>query len=249
MREETKKSKRSFRKWWLIPVVIVLIVAVVFFSYVAVYYKADDTALAAVISDDIVRVIETDHGYLFDGPSDSDALIFYPGGKVDERAYAPLLRAVAASGMDVCLVKMPFRLAVFGVNKADNVMEAHSYARYYLGGHSLGGAMAAEYASQRADRLSGLVLLAAYPTKELPAALPVLSIVGSEDGVVNRDKLQAGRLLVQGEYLEQVIQGGNHAYFGSYGEQKGDGSASIAPADQWSETARIIIENFIAEAE
>ena len=238
------KGERSFiaRHWWLIPVAIVLIVAVVFFSYVAVYYKADDTALAAMVSDDVVRVESTSYGYRFDGPSDSGALIFYPGGKVDERAYAPLLRAVAAAGMDVCLVKMPFHLAVFGVNKADNVMEAHSYARYYLGGHSLGGAMAAQYASQRADRLSGLVLLAAYPTKALPVTLPVLSIVGSEDGVVNSDKLQAGRLLVQGEYLEQVIQGGNHAYFGSYGEQKGDGSASIAPADQWAETLSCILD-------
>ena len=243
MREETKKSKRSFRKWWLIPVAIVLIFAVAFFSYVAVYYKADDTALAAMISDDAVRVIESDYGYLFDGPSDSDALIFYPGGKVDERAYAPLLRSLAAAGVDVCLVKMPFRLAVFGVNGADKVLGAHSYARYYLGGHSLGGAMAAQYASQSAERLSGLVLLAAYPTKELPAALPVLSIVGSEDGVVNGEKLQAGRHLVQGEYREQVIQGGNHAYFGSYGAQKGDGSPAITAVEQRARTVEIIMEN------
>ena len=83
--------------------------------------------------------------------------MFYPGAKVEETAYAPLLRAIAEAGMDACLVKMPFRLAIFGVDRADRVMAAHDYERWYIGGHSLGGAMAARYAAGHASRLAGVV--------------------------------------------------------------------------------------------
>lgn len=237
------KGERSFiaRHWWLIPVAVILIAAIVFFSYTAVYYHADETAAEAMVSDDALRVESTSYGYLFDGPSEDAALIFYPGGKVEESAYAPLLRAVAAAGVDVCLIKMPFRLAVFGIYRADRVIAEHAYSRYYLAGHSLGGAMAASYASKQ-DTVAGLILLAAYPTKDLPETLPVLSIVGSEDGVLDREKAEKGRSYVHGTYREYEIAGGNHAFFGSYGEQKGDGEASITPADQWAETLSCILE-------
>lgn len=97
-----------------------------------------NSAYAALKSDDTVTVTQTAYGWFFDGPSETDALIFYPGGKVEETAYAPLLHALAERGMDCCLVSMPFRLAVFGVNKADQVMAQYDYAHWYIGGHSLG---------------------------------------------------------------------------------------------------------------
>ena len=80
--------------------------------YLSNYYHADETALEALHSDGNVRISETDYGWLFDGPSDTDALIFYPGAKVEESSYAPLARKLAEKGMDVCLVKMPARMAI-----------------------------------------------------------------------------------------------------------------------------------------
>ena len=111
---------------------------------------------------DYYRVEQADYGWYLDGPSEEDALIFYPGAKVDEKAYIPILYRFAEEGMDVCLVKMPFHLAFFGMNKAADVMHQYSYANWYIGGHSLGGAMAANYAADHGDRIRGLVLLAAY---------------------------------------------------------------------------------------
>ena len=122
------------------------------------YYSAADVD-AFLQSDDTVTVSEIREGRLFDGPGERDALIFYPGAKVEAAAYAPLLRKLAENGVDCFLVEMPLGLAIFGVNKADRLLKRYDYDRWYLAGHSLGGAMAAQYAAKHADALSGLFLL------------------------------------------------------------------------------------------
>ena len=98
---------------WIIPVAILALVASAFFIYTGIYYRADEAAYKAMGSDERVEVIRTDYGWLFDGPAEETALIFYPGAKVEAKAYAPMLRMLAEEGMDVCLVEMPFRLAFF----------------------------------------------------------------------------------------------------------------------------------------
>jgi hypothetical protein len=213
-----------------------------FFLYTAVYYRADQAARDALISDGTVQVTEKDYGWFFDGPSQTRALIFYPGGKVEETAYAPLLRLLAEQGTDVCLVKMPLRLAVLAPDRADKVLAEHDYAEWFIGGHSLGGAMAADYAAGHPEKLRGLVLLAAYPTKALDPKLRVLSVVGSEDGVINREKLREGEQYFPENVQICVIPGGSHAQFGSYGPQRGDGAALISPEEQWAETAALFKE-------
>ena len=138
---------------------------------------------------------------------------------------------------------MPFNLAVFGAGRVAEVMEAHPHRRWYLAGHSLGGTIAAQWATDHPGRLNGLVLLAAYPVKKLPDDLPVLLLYGSEDGVLNRTRLEkAMALLPAGATVEQ-LPGGNHANFGSYGAQRGDGSAAITPEAQWDWTRGVDWEN------
>lgn len=226
---KTKKRSRLRPGRLLAGLVLLLMAAALL--YAARYYPADETALAAMKSNGAVTVRQTDYGWLFDGPSEKEALVFYPGGKVEERAYAPLLRLIAEEGMDVCLLKVPLRLAVLSPNRAEAALAAHDYADWYIGGHSLGGAIAANYAADHPGVFRGLVLLAAYPSRPLEASLPVLSILGSEDGVVNREKLAAGEQFVPGGVQLHVIPGGNHAQFGSYGPQKGDGRALIPAAE------------------
>lgn len=228
---------------WLIPLLLLLLLAGGFLIYTAVYYHADATALEALRSDETVLISRVDTGWFFDGPSEEDALIFYPGGKVEAEAYAPLLRALAAEGTDVFLVEMPFRLAIFGKNKADDVLSRYEYANWYIGGHSLGGAMAASYAAEHPDRLTGVLLLAAYPTKRLDESLVVVSVYGSEDGVLNRKKLAKGRSYMPTSFYEYVIPGGNHAQFGNYGRQSGDSPARIPAAEQQAETVAFFMQH------
>ena len=161
---------------------------------------------------------------------------------MEETAYAPLLHSLAAEGMDVCLVKMPFRLAIFGMNKADDLMAEYDYTHWYIGGHSLGGAIAADYAASHGQQLTGVVLLAAYATKPLDDHLLVTSIYGSEDEVLNMKKLEEGDQYLPASAGRYRIEGGNHAQFGNYGPQQGDGEAVITPEEQQAQTVKLIID-------
>ena len=229
---------------WLIPAGIIVLLAAIFLIYAGQYYRADTFALSMLESDEKVSVMPTDYGWLFDGPSEDEALIFYPGAKVEETAYAPLMHRIAEYGMDVCLVKMPFRFAFLGMNKADRVVEMYDYDHWYIGGHSLGGAMAAVYAAENSGQLTGVIFLAAYPTKSLDESLRVVTIYGSEDRVLNPDKMSEGEQYMPEEHEEYVIEGGNHAQFGNYGKQSGDGDAAISADEQQRLTAARIRELF-----
>ena len=226
-----------------IIITMILLLSIAFLSYTGQYYHADETAAAALIPDDTVRVEETGYGWFFDGPSETDALIFYPGGKVEETAYAPLLNDLAGQGMDVCLVKMPFRLAVFGKNKADRVIAQYDYTHWYIGGHSLGGVMAADYAAGHSSQLAGVIMLAAYPTKQLDENTRAVLIYGSEDGVLNMAKLEEAERFLPAGTQSFIIEGGNHAQFGNYGKQKGDGDAAVSSEEQQERTIEIILQN------
>lgn len=228
-------------------VLLILAVLIATFGAAIGVYAGDDYRAVAVdsylSSSESVAVREIKEGYFFDGAGEDKALIFYPGGKVEETAYAPILRTLAEQGMDCFLLKMPMKLAVFGVNKADSIIAQYDYEKYYLAGHSLGGAMAANYASEYQNNLSGLFLLAAYPTKDMTGApFPIVFIYGENDGVVNREKLEAGFSLVPADSKRVLIAGGNHAGFGSYGNQKGDGAAAIPSEEQWQITVNAILD-------
>ena len=223
-----------------LAVCIFLLLAGAFLVYTGSYYRADDRTMKALVTDETAEVSEEDYGYFFDGPSEDKVLIFYPGAKVEDKAYAPLLREIAEKAMDVCLVRMPFHLAVFGIDKAAEVMEQYNYPEVYVGGHSLGGAMAASYAADNPKDLEGVILFAAYPTKDIPDELSEISIYGSEDGVLNSEKYEEGKELAPPEFSELVIEGGNHAGFGSYGEQEGDNEARITAQEQQEQAAEFI---------
>lgn len=238
--EESKKY-RIIAAAVIVLAVTALFLAAVFFIYVSDYYRADETAAEALKTDE-VSVEKTEYGWFFDGPSEDTAMVFYPGGKVEETAYAPLLHGLAAAGMDVCLAKMPFRLAVLDTDAAKDIIEQYGYEKWYIGGHSLGGVMAADFAVRHSDLLEGVILLAAYPVKKIPSKLSELLLVGSLDQVINMDKVAEGRQYAPEYYEEYVIEGGNHAQFGSYGRQKGDGIASITPQLQIQETIGYITE-------
>ncbi len=216
--------------------------ALAFVIYVNDYYHVINRD-SALENTDLVSISKTDRGYFYDGPGEEDALIFYPGAKVEDIAYSALLKEISAGGVDCFLVSMPCNLAFFGINRADDIIEEYGYENVYLAGHSLGGAMAASYAADNSEKLDGLILLAAYSTKDLKDShLKVLSVYGSEDKVVNMEKIVQGRGMMPDTYEEFVIEGGNHSGFGDYGEQRGDGAGAITPDEQRTQAAEKILE-------
>ena len=214
--------------------------------YLGDYYPADMEAVEAFSpAGPVVSEICTD-GTVIIRPEGRDpvaGLIFYPGGKVEHTAYVPLMEALASEGILCVLVEMPFRLAVLDMNAADGIPAVFpEVERWYMGGHSLGGSMAASYLASHAEAFEGLILLGSYSTADLSGSdLRVLSVYGSEDGVLNREKYAAYSSNLPEGFTETVIAGGNHAYFGAYGEQEGDGVATVTPAEQLRQTAEAML--------
>ena len=213
------------------------------YAYVSDYYHADETALEAMayLTDSVQA--EQDGDVIWFVPEDPTAgLIFYPGGKVEHTAYAPLLHACAENGILCALVRMPGNLAVLDANAADGLQQEHpEITTWHIAGHSLGGAMAAGYAAAHEKDFDGLILLAAYSAKDLSqTTLRVLSVYGSEDGVMNRESYEKNRANLPVDTTEVVLDGGCHAQFGSYGPQDGDGIPTISGEEQVRQTAEAI---------
>lgn len=206
-------------------------------------YPARKTAAACMAGTDSVTVETDGDGTAVFRPRDIRAgLIFYPGGRVEYTAYAPLMLSCARTGILCVLVKMPLDLAVLDPNAATGIAAQYpEVPRWYIGGHSLGGAMAASCAADHPEDFDGLVLLAAYATKDLSGSgLRVLSLYGSEDGVLNREKYREMRGNLPPDTVEEVIAGGCHAGFGDYGAQRGDGVPAISSREQIAETAAAV---------
>jgi predicted alpha/beta-hydrolase family hydrolase len=235
-------------KWVLVGVVAAILLALAGFTIWAYTPLGPmPEALAALQSDEQVQV--ESGPWLTFRPTSSQpdtGLIFYPGGRVDYRSYAPLAREIARQGYTVVIVPMPFNLAVFGAGRASDVIAAHPEIQHWaIGGHSLGGAMAANYVYSHPDAVSGLALMAAYPAGNNSLAdrnLDVLSIYGTEDGAV--DQLKAARSLLPASTEWVTIEGGNHAGFGWYGPQPGDGTATISREEQQAQTVASVVALF-----
>lgn len=215
------------------------------FFYLSDSYSPNQEAISSLISSEELLVEEKENytAFIPQEKAGSQALIFYQGGKVEEEAYAKLLRKIATAGIPSYIVKMPFNLAVFDIDAANQVIEKEKEnEEWFLAGHSLGGAMAASYASDHSEKLKGLILLASYSSVDLrDKNLSLLSIYGTEDKILDQEKYLENKKFLP-HLTEVEIEGGNHAYFGSYGEQEGDGEAEIPSSEQISKTAKEIID-------
>ena len=230
-------GKRRGRVALCIVLAILLLFAAVVAVYAQTYSRADDVA-----QDAMLRVKARGDMYAFGDAAAETGLVLYPGGKVEYTAYAPLAERIAATA-DILVVvpKMPLNLAVLDVYAADRAMAAFPAVNaWYVGGHSLGGAMASKYAAVSPDAVAGVILLAAYATDPLP--MRVLSVYGDSDTVLNREQYESARAFLPDAFTEVTIAGGNHARFGNYGVQKGDSAAAIPAAEQQQIAAETIAD-------
>lgn len=215
--------------------VVVVILLGAFLIFVNDYYKASDDV--AIIIANSSNQMKHNGNYTIIHPLQSKdkniGIVFYPGGKVEDDAYIPLLFQLADEGVTSVLVEMPFNLAVFNSNAASKAITlVPSVEKWHLMGHSLGGAMASSFINKNSDDFEGLVLLAAYPINE--ADIDTLQIYGSNDLVLDQSKIDKS-------VPYYIIDGGNHAYFGNYGEQDGDGEATLSREEQQAQTVEEIL--------
>jgi hypothetical protein len=235
-------------KWLAISLGILLILgAAVFVIWGLNPAQPMDESLAAMISTDIVTV--QSEPWLVFSPTrvaPTTGLIFYPGGHVDPRAYAPAAHKIADNGYLAVIVPMPLNLAVFGTGKAGDVMSAYpDIQNWVIAGHSLGGSMAANFADSHPGSLDGIILWASYPAKSDDLSdqdIDSLSIFGTRDGLSTINKIKASEPLLPPHTLWVVIDGGNHAQFGWYGSQPGDNQATISRQEQQEQIVQATLD-------
>lgn len=234
---------------WIVAVLLVIVLVGTLGSFVALNTMsgrnaAQQEALDALVSDANVTVTQGDQ-YVFTptGQTPDTGFIIYPGGLVDPVAYAPTARDLAELGYLVILDKAPLDLAVIDPGAASDIMAAHpDIEAWAIGGHSLGGAMAADFIARNPGVMDGLALWAAYPAGNRDLSgfndLQVVSVSGSNDGLATPADIEDSRSRLPANTTFVVIEGGNHTQFGSYGEelQSGDNPATISPEDQRAQT-------------
>jgi hypothetical protein len=210
-------------------------------AYASTAYSADDRALQTEKRLKADGHLTWENGYAILTPDDSDqqseGIIFYPGGLVDARAYLPQLDAFRKKGFTCVLLTMPFDLAVFDMKAADYIypnLKKLDVKNWYLSGHSLGGVAAGQTFRSQKHPYAGLILLASYVTDPKTDAGDVLTIYGSQDHVLHKEKVSLKTSQVE------VLDGGNHGQFGDYGHQAGDGNARIDHKTQQSRTAEAV---------
>ena len=231
---------------------IVAAFSIAFVAYTSTYYHADESALSSLESTDSVQVQALQGGgwaFIPSQPSGS-GVVLYPGAKVEPASYAPLAQRIAEQGVTCVITDPPFNFAIFDIQAATRAeRQLPQVESWCVGGHSLGGVAASQYASSNAVSLSGLVLLASYSATDLTkTGLPTLSIYGTEDKVLNMKQYRDSEKNLAKAPEELVITGGCHAYFGSYGTQSGDGSPTITRDAQQEETAQAIAAFALAHA-
>ena len=242
--------KQSWRIVAAVSTVVLFVFVIGFVLWASDAAPANEVALQAINSDSQVFVSPENGWVIFfpaENPRPETGFIFYPGGKVDYRAYAPILKMIAAKGYFVAVVPVPLNLAFFDVNAAARVEAAYPEIKnWFVGGHSLGGVAASSYAASHKE-IRGVVFWASYPADDSlkTGNIPAVSIYGTNDGLATGETLDESKALLLPDTKFIAIEGGNHAQFGSYGPQDGDNEASISPEDQWTQAAAATVEFFI----
>ncbi|HFJ9468792.1 alpha/beta hydrolase [Bacillus paranthracis] len=217
---------------------ILLIGSISFFVWSQFSYKPTKEALSLVDE-------KKDEDYIAFGEKDAKiGVIFYQGAKVEAEAYSYLGEALAKDGHFVVMPKLPLNLAILGINEVDSVIEKYpEVQKWYVAGHSMGGAMISKYAFQHEEKVDGIIFLGSYPADDFSTkSIPMLSIYGEVDALATVEKIEDNKKFMSKNTTMHMIKGGNHAHFGMYGEQKGDNASLITSKAQQGETVKVMEE-------
>lgn len=226
--------KKPFKIALYILLGVIVAAVLGFYIWSQQTYKATEELYNLVTKDDYVI---QDKNYVFKAKEETTkGIILYPGAKVEPLAYGYLGKSLAEKGYEVVIPTMRLNMAVFDMKKAESIMEDHpNIEEWIIGGHSLGGAMAASYAAEFPDKIAGLVLFASYPADSVDfskGTLPILSIYGGKDKVAPVEDILASQPSLSSVAILHEIKEGNHAGFGMYGDQADDGKATISNLEQ-----------------
>ncbi|MWV60535.1 alpha/beta hydrolase [Rathayibacter sp. VKM Ac-2754] len=230
-----RRRRRPLRLVLLIVGGLLAVAVLGFLTWSSIVMGPDEEALAGVRTDAGVSVERTPSAIVMTptaASSSSDlagtGLVFVPGAKVDAQSYEATLAPLVDEGATVVITRPILNLAFFDLRSLESfTQQADGVDRWLVGGHSLGGVKACQWAED--PEVAGLVLFGSYCANDLSeSGLPVLSVSGSEDGLSTPAKVDAARDQLPADADLVEIDGANHADFGWYGPQPGDGTATIS---------------------
>jgi hypothetical protein len=225
---------RVVRRVTIVIVTVLVLAAVGFLFWTHLTLRGERAAALDAWRDPAIAITSTDAAIVMEptGANSGTGLVFVPGARVDPYAYLYKLSGIVESGVTVVITKPVLGLALFDTRPLKTfTAAAPGVDHWFVGGHSLGGVRACLMA-QGSDA-SGLVLFGSYCANDLSrSGLSVLSIAGSEDGLSTESKIAGAKSLLPADTQFVRIDGLNHAGFGDYGLQPGDGESRLTDADE-----------------
>jgi len=248
MNTHSKNPKNKIRRWMFAAFVVIVIGALVWGIQWATFARPPlPEAVKALESSDLVEIAQ--NPWLSFSPvqvAPTTGFIFYPGGRINPQAYASLMNTIATEGYLVVVPEMPINMAVFNPNIADEIIANYpEIIHWVIGGHSVGGTMAAQYTDKHSDVIDGLVIWASYPSDSTDISdldIPVLSIYGSRELRVNDTSVGERKHLLPNNTLYIRIEGGDHHQFGSYEINPKDHLATISRSSQHQQIIQATLE-------
>ncbi|MFD1646693.1 alpha/beta hydrolase [Haloarchaeobius litoreus] len=264
LRRLTPADDERYRDWArrLAPYAVAVVVLLVLLAGAGAWVYFDSLAYGPTESPSAVEsaydvTVESGYGGYVVRPDDQPpagervGLVFYPGGRVEPGAYVHTLAPLAERGVTVVVPGVPLNLAVLDSDAASApIAREDGVDSWYVGGHSLGGAMACRYANGNSGRIDGLVLAASYCDVNVSdSGLATMAITGTRDGVLNRERFESNRRLLPPDATFVSVEGMNHAQFGNYGAQEGDDEATISTASAHERVVAAVVDWLCAEGE
>lgn len=236
------------KKWQKFGLLLGIILALVLFGSL-IFLKSSIHQPTNAATKSAQKATETDEYLVFNEEKLDQSrpmVIFYPGALVESESYSIWAEKLAMANYPVFLLKVPLDLALLDMNQTEAVLRDHPEHEYVIGGHSLGGVVASRFAKKEAGDpfLKGIFYLASYPDKKgdlSDSKLPAIQISATEDRLITKKDYQQSAKYLSPETQKYVIQGGNHAGFGSYRSQKGDGEAKISNREQQEQISELLL--------
>lgn len=234
-----------------------VILSIVLFVFVGCSYLPEE----AIPLSTEYEISETGDYILIEpvGDQSEEGILFIPGGLVDAHAYiSTFLEFVRTNNQKVLILKVRSNLAIFNMRQAERVRKDFEGDKWIIGGHSLGGVVAGMTVNNNRDEYEGLFFLGAYSTADIGDwDQPVFMILAENDGLTDLESVENNRRNLpeaiyadfseldslgdtRGNTIYYTIRGGNHGQFGNYGQQAGDGEATISKEEQQQELFEVL---------